>query len=240
MAKKTDQTLKHIAIICDGNRRWARNQGLDVWLGHRNAVENVFEPLIDRAIERDIGFLTFWIFSTQNWSRDAREVRYLMDLFREFFDTQIERLHEKNVRVHVIGDTSKLEQDIQERIERGMALTRDNTAIMVTLGINYGGRDELRRCVQELAAEVRSGSLEPDAITEERIASHLDTGKVGIPDPDLIVRTSGEQRLSGFLLWQMEYAEYYFPEWHFPEFSPEKLDECIDEFAHRQRRFGGG
>lgn len=229
---------KHIAIVCDGNRRWAKSHKLEVFRGHQHAVHKVFEPLIDQAALRGVEYLTFWIFSTENWNRDPQEVEYLLKLFREFFDDQLPRLHEKNIRVTVIGDISRFPEDIQTRIANGKKLTADNTRITVTLAMSYGGRDELTRAIRQIATKVSDQKMTPEEITPEVISAHLDTRREGIPDPDFIIRTSGEQRLSGFLLWQCDYAEFYFPKFHFPEFTPKRLDEAIEEFQQRQRRFG--
>lgn len=227
---------QHVAIICDGNRRWARAHGLPVFAGHKKAIDQVFEELIDQAIKRGVKYLTFWIFSTENWQRDKREVDFLIDAFRGFFDTKIDQLNEKQVRFKMIGRRSDFAPDIQERIEKGEQKTKDNQAVTVTLAMSYGGRDELLRAMQQLAREVAGGELAPEQITKEVISQHLDTA--GMPDPDFIIRTSGEQRTSGFLLWQAEYAEYYFPEFHFPDFTAQKFDQALAEFEDRQRRFG--
>ncbi len=233
-------TPSHIAIICDGNRRWARAQGLSVLKGHQRAVNEVFEPLIDAAAQRGIEYLTFWIFSTENWQRDPIEVKGLMDLFRSFFDRQVKELHKKNVRVNMIGDITKFDQDIQERIRSGLQDTKDNTGVTVTLAMNYGSRDEIVRAARRVVKDVKSGKLSAENIdaelTEDVFASYLDTADM--PDPELIVRPGGEQRLSGFLAWQMQYSEFYFAPWMFPEFTPEKLDECLEVLASRGRRFG--
>jgi len=230
----------HVAIVCDGNRRWAQQQGMKVFLGHQKAIDEVIEPLVDRAEQRGIKFLTFWVFSTENWQRPESEVSYLLELFRQAFDRQVQRLHEKNVRVVTIGDLSKFPEDIQTRIRRGKSLTQDNTGITVIFALNYGGRDEMLRAIntlvkQQLAESKNDQSTDRD-ITKEEFAQYLDT--TGIPDPDFIIRTSGEQRLSGFLLWQAEYAELAFPAFHFPEFTPEKFDQLLAEYAHRRRRYG--
>jgi undecaprenyl diphosphate synthase len=227
---------QHIAIVCDGNRRWARGKGLPTFLGHKQAVDAVMEPLIDHAAARGVKYLTFWIFSTENWSRDKEEVEGLMNLFRMFFDDKVKSMDKKGVRFKMIGDITGFAVDIQDRILRGVADTAQNTRITVTLAMNYGGRDELIRTFKKIAAQVESGDLFATDITEEIVGRHLDTA--GVPDPDFVIRTSGEQRLSGYLLWQLEYAELYFPKFHFPEFTPERLDEAIEEFQQRHRRFG--
>jgi len=226
------KTLQHLAVICDGNRRWAKAHNLPPYEGHRYAVQEVFEPLIDQAMAKGIKYLTFWIFSTENWQRDKLEVEMLMNLFRHFFDHQLSRLHEKDIRVQVIGNKKMFSKDIQERIAKGEKLTKDNKGIVVTLAMSYGGHDELVRAVQKIVAQ----NVAAQDVTEELIEQNLDTAMM--PSPDFIVRTSGEQRLSGFMSWQSEYSEFYFPQWHFPEFSPDKLDEVIEEFQKRQRRFG--
>jgi undecaprenyl diphosphate synthase len=228
----SDIPLKHLAIICDGNRRWAKARGLEVFLGHQKAADEVFEPLVDRAAERGVEYITFWVFSTENWQRSKVEVEYLLLLFRKVFDSQVKRLHEKNVRVMTIGDTSKFDSDIQERIREGIELTKNNTGITAIFALNYGGQDELLRAINKLLRELPENT----PVTKEELEKYLDTAQ--IPNPDLIVRTSGEQRLSGFLLWQSEYAELTFPQFNFPEFTPEKLDEILDEYASRSRRFG--
>jgi undecaprenyl diphosphate synthase len=227
---------QHVAIVCDGNRRWARSKGLPVFAGHKKAVDETFEVLIDQAIKRGVKYLTFWIFSTENWDRDKKEIEFLMNAFRRFFDEQIDKLNEKQVRFKMIGRREDFAEDIQERIEKGEEKTKDNQVITVTLAMSYGGRDELLRGIKKMAQEVRDDELAVDDIDRYIIAAHLDTA--GMPDPDFIIRTSGEQRLSGFLLWQMEYAEFYFPEFSFPDFTAEKFDEALEEFSSRKRRFG--
>ena len=222
----------HIAIACDGNRRWAKKRGLPAFAGHKQAVDHVFEPLIDHAQEREVKYLTFWIFSTENWKRDKKEVESLMNLFRVFFDERIDKWNQKNIRFKMIGNRSLFAQDIQDRIEKGEQKTKDNTGITVTLAMSYGGRDEIVRAVKKCV----DNKEDIEKLTEKKFAKYLDTA--GTPEPDLIVRTSGEQRMSGYMMWQSQYSEFYFPEWHFPEFSPDKLDEVIEEFQNRQRRFG--
>ena len=238
MAKKLATLPTNLAIICDGNRRWAKRHGWKVFRGHKYAIDAIFEPLADHAAKLGIGFITFWVFSTENWNREKREVAFLMDLFRKVFDEKLPRLHEKNYRIKHIGNLAGLPKDIQKRIIDGVELTRANTGLTLTFAMNYGGHDELRRTVQTIAQKVQEGRLEPGEITEQVIADHLDTA--GIPEPDCIVRTSGEQRLSGFMSWQSHYAEFCFPAFDFPEFTPAKLDEVLADFARRKRRFGAG
>lgn len=242
--QQTQPPVEHVAIICDGNRRWARSQGWEVFKGHEQAVKHVFEPLIEHAQKVGIKFLTFWIFSTENWQRDAKEVGFLMNLFRDFFDTQIKKLDKNNVRFNMIGNITRFDADIQKRILQAVEKTKDNTAVTVTLAMNYGGRDELVRGVQRLAEQVTQGKLKPEAITADTLGQALDTAGVHLPhaaqlpDPDIIIRTSGEQRLSGFMSWQQAYSEFFFVDFHFPDFSPEKMDQVLAEFYQRSRRFG--
>jgi undecaprenyl diphosphate synthase len=232
------KVLKHVAIICDGNRRWARENGWQVFRGHEYAVKTTMDSLINRALEMGLEHITFWIFSTENWKRDRQEVDGLMNLFRYIFDEKIQRLGEKNIRVQVIGDRSKLAEDIQERIAKGEELTKGNTSMTVTLAMNYGGRDEIVRAVKRLWKEKQKNGFNLDQLDEEMFATFLDT--VGMPDPELIIRPGGEQRLSGFMLWQQQYSEFYFSDVKFPDFDGEKLTEAVEIFQKRQRRFGGG
>ncbi|NCN87752.1 MAG: di-trans,poly-cis-decaprenylcistransferase [Candidatus Pacebacteria bacterium] len=221
---------KHVAIICDGNRRWAREHGLPIFEGHRRAVDKVFDELIDAAAEKGVKYLTFWIFSTENWQRDKQEVEGLMNLFRWFFDKRIKEFKQKNIRFNMIGNLDHFEKDIQKRIVDGMEKTKDCSKITVTLAMSYGGRDELTRAVNKI---IDQGI---EKVTPEIISQNLDTSN--IPDPEFIIRTSGENRMSGFLLWQSEYAEFYFPEYNFPEFDKNKFAEALEVYASRKRRFG--
>lgn len=221
-------TPTHIAIIMDGNRRWAKEHNLPVLSGHQKVSDEILEPLVEHAASLGVKYMTFWAFSTENWNRDPKEVEGIMRIFRHTIAKRWQRLHEKGVRVRVIGDLSKFAPDIQKALSDVMTQTKDNTKITAIFALNYGGRDEIVRAIRSLPA--------PADITEEAFSQALDT--VGIPDPDFIIRTSGEQRLSGFLPWQSTYSELYFPEWHMPEFTPEKLDEAVAVYASRKRRFG--
>ncbi|OGG01617.1 di-trans,poly-cis-decaprenylcistransferase [Candidatus Gottesmanbacteria bacterium RBG_16_52_11] len=225
----------HIAVIMDGNRRWARRQGLPVLSGHRKVAAEVLEPLVEHAFRRGVKYLTFWAFSTENWNRDAAEVRGIMRLFRDMIGRFGTRMHRKGIRIRTIGDLSRLEPALGKSIRELVDLTSGNTNITVTFAVNYGGRDEIVRAVGRLAADPEFNSRN-SGLTEDEFGKYMDTD--GIPDPDLIIRTGGEQRLSGFLLWQCRYSELYFPSFTMPEFTPERLDEAIAEYASRQRRFG--
>lgn len=211
----------------DGNRRWAREHGLPILEGHRHVADKILEPLIEYAAKRGVKYMTFWAFSTENWQRSTQEVRGIMAIFRHVIKKRWARLHEKGVRIRVIGDLTKFPADIKNALEDVVEQTKNNTKITAVFALNYGGRDEIIRAIN------RADSCQLNA---ESFSQFLDTS--GISDPELIIRTGGEQRLSGFLLWQSEYSELYFPTWYMPDFTPERLDEAIDEFGKRKRRFG--
>ncbi len=220
---------RHIGIIMDGNRRWAKKHGLAALRGHDYVSNQVIEPLVDRCIELGVEYLTLWAFSTENWSRDEQEVAGLMDLFRTAFQKNAEKLFQKGVRLQAIGNLGRFPVDIQQGVESFIKKTAENKKITVTFALNYGGRDEILRAAQKIGDE--DGNF-----SEKNISAHLDTA--GMPDPDLIIRPGGEQRLSGFLPWQAVYAELYFTDVLMPDFTPVELDKAIAEFSRRQRRFG--
>ena len=223
---------KHVAIIMDGNRRWAKKQGLRAILGHEHVVNNVIEPLVDRCIAVGIPFLTLWAFSTENWNRDKEELEGMMQLFRMAFEKKVEALHKKGVRLQILGEIDKFPTDIAQRAREWVELSKNNTKITVTFALNYGGRDEiLRACRTAMKA-----GISPENLTEEIFSSFLDTPE--LPDPDLIIRPGGQVRLSGFLPWQSVYAELYFLEKLMPDFTAEDLDMALEDFVQRQRRFG--
>ncbi len=224
----TTSVPAHIAIIMDGNRRWAKEHGLPVLSGHQKVADEILEPLVEHAAKRGISYITFWAFSTENWNRDAKEVEGIMRIFRHTIGKRWQRLHEKGVRVRVIGDIARFAPDIQKALADVMEQTAHNKKITAIFALNYGGRDEILRAIRLLNDQ--------EEITEKTFSLHLDTRD--IPDPDIIVRTSGEQRLSGFLPWQSTYSELYFPSWHMPDFTPTRLDDVIEEYQTRQRRFG--
>jgi undecaprenyl diphosphate synthase len=222
---------KHIAIIPDGNRRWAREHGFPVFQGHKRGVER-FEEIGDAAMKRGVKYLTFWGFSTENWSRSKREVAYLMHLFRWVFRTKLSDFHRKNIRINVLGRIEDFSSDLQRMIHTAITTTKNNTYGVLNLALNYGGRAELLDVVKK-ALRLH---LTPKAVTEQKISRLLYAPD--IPDPDLIIRTSGEQRLSGFLPWQGVYSELYFSKKYWPAFTTKDLDVAIGEYANRQRRFG--
>jgi len=223
---------KHIAVIMDGNRRWAKQRGLPILEGHRKVADEILEPLIEYAAKLGISYMTFWAFSTENWGREAKEVRGIMQLFRRVIQKRWQRLHEKGVRIRVIGDIKKFPDDIAGSLEKVIEQTKNNKKITTVFALNYGGRDEVVRAMNKWHGLSKNG----EPITVSQFNKYLDTA--GIPDPELIIRPGGEQRLSGFLLWQSEYSELMFPDWYMPEFTPNRLDELLIEYGKRQRRFG--
>lgn len=233
MDKKTS-IPRHIAVIMDGNRRWARQRGLAPVEGHRKVAEDILEPLIEHAAKRGVKYMTFWAFSTENWNRSETEVKGILSIFRHVIGKRWQRLHEKGVRIRVIGDVSRFPEDIQESLRKVVEQSKNNTKITTIFALNYGGRDEMVRAMNKIL-HVKCQIPNP-TIEKKEIEDYLDTK--GIPDPELIIRTGGEQRLSGFLLWQLEYAELAFPTWYMPDFTPKKLDELIQDYQQRQRRFG--
>ena len=226
---------KHIAVILDGNGRWAKSKGLPRNMGHRQgakAVENMCEKIGDYGVE----YFTVYAFSTENWNRPPEEVSLLMKLLREYMINCIKRCMKNNMKVRVIGDKSKLAEDIKASIDELEEKTKDNTGLKFTIAINYGSRDEIRRAVTEIGKDVENGKIKADDITEDMIASKLDTA--GYPDPDLLIRTSGEQRISNFLLWQLAYSEFYFAEVNWPDFNEKELEKALEAYNNRDRRYG--
>lgn len=223
---------KHVAIIMDGNRRWAQNHGKSKLLGHLEGEKRI-EPIIDRAIEKGIAYLTFWAFSTENWDRTKTEISFLLKFMRQILRKKFDAYHLKNVRMNFIGNLSKFPQDIQNDISGWKGKTKNNKKITVNMALNYGGRDEIVRAVNRIE---NAKMQEYKPVTSIDFEKYLDTE--GQPDPDLLIRTGGEKRLSGFMLWQLEYTELYFTDTLWPDFKPDKFDQALEEYAHRVRRFG--
>lgn len=226
----------HVAIIMDGNGRWANARGLPRTMGHRKGVEAVRDA-VKTAAEAGIRYLTLFAFSSENWNRPQAEVTDLMGLLKAFIRRDLADLHRENVRIRVIGERSNLRGDILPLLIEAEETTSGNTGITLVIAFNYGARDEMTRAMRRLATEVAEGRLRPEDITPERIAASLDTA--GIPDPDLIIRTSGEERLSNFLLWQGAYSELLFVPELWPDFTRETFLSALEKFACRERRFGG-
>ena len=226
----------HIGIIMDGNGRWAKARGLPRSAGHRAGVEALREA-VRSAGDLGIGWLTVYAFSSENWSRPASEVSDLMGLFKLFIRRDLAEIHRNGVRVRAIGARQGLSRDIAALLEEAEALTRDNTAMNLVIAFNYGGRDEIARGARQIAVEAAAGRLDPETVDEHLFAGYLDTK--GIPDPDLVIRTSGEQRMSNFLLWQSAYSELVFLPCYWPDFNRTHFREALDRYASRERRFGG-
>ena len=226
----------HVAIILDGNGRWAAEHGKKRSQGHLAGARQV-EVIGDALIEREIRYFTVYAFSTENWNRPAEEVSYLMGLLKQYLIRNKKDALRRGIRIRVLGDRSRLPQDLQELVAEVEAATAHLETMTMQFAISYGGRDEIVRAARKLAQQVKQGELEPEQIDEARFAACLDTA--GVPDPDLMIRTSGEQRISNFLLWQLAYGEFYFSPKYWPDFTPEDLDEALKNFASRDRRFGG-
>ena len=227
---------QHIAIILDGNGRWARAKGLPRNAGHVQGAK-VVEDMCEITYNMGIQYFTVYAFSTENWSRPKDEVDALMKLLRNYMVNAKKRANKNNMCVRVIGDKTGLDKDLQESILDLEESTKDNTGLHFQIAINYGGRDEITRAVRRLSADVAEGKLEADSITDETINSYLDTA--GLPDPDLLIRTCGEQRISNFLLWQLAYTEFYFCDKAWPDFNKKELELAIESYNTRNRKFGG-
>lgn len=231
MASQVTTLPKHIAFILDGNRRWARARGLPTFQGHRAGFK-IAEKIIEKCFNLGIKYVTMFAFSTENWNRSIEEVTYLMRLYDLMARRLRWRLNKHGIRIRVIGDMSKLPQFLKKSLVKATEETKNNTRMTVNIALNYGAREELVQATKNL---IKKG-LKSEDITQEIIDQELDTQ--GQPDPDFIVRTSGEQRLSNFLLWQAAYAELYFPSVNWPDFNEEELEKALQEFGRRQRRFG--
>ena len=230
-----EQIPSHIAIILDGNGRWAKRRGLPRTMGHRQGAKAV-EPIIRRCLELGVSSLSLYAFSTENWSRPASEVDAIMNLLREMLHSA-DQYRRENVRLRVIGDRSSLAPDLLREIESAERESAGRTGMTVNMAINYGGREEIARAARLLAEQVKDGTLSPEEIGEKQVAAALYTA--GQPELDLLIRPSGEKRISNFLLWQCAYAEFVFMDILWPDFTPADLDAAIEEYRRRHRRFGG-
>lgn len=226
---------QHIAIILDGNGRWAKAKGMPRNYGHAQGSKNV-EKICEEAWRMGIKYLTVYAFSTENWSRPENEVAALMKLLRNYMKTCLKTAARNDMKIRVIGDIEPLDDDIKSRIRELEAATTDNGGLNFTIALNYGSRDELTRAAQKMAKDCAEGKIKAEEIDESVFETYLDTH--GIPDPDMMIRTSGEQRLSNYLLWQLAYSEFYFTDVPWPDFTKEELVKAIEEYNHRHRRFG--
>lgn len=232
----TENMPKHIAIIMDGNRRWAREKGLDPKQGHREGAKTL-EKIVRYANKIGLEYITVYAFSTENWKRSEDEVGALMILLQKYLDDYSKRADTENIKVKVLGDITRLSEGMQKSIKKCMERTKNNTGVVFNIALNYGSRNEIVSAVKNIAYEVKNGNINVEEITEDTISNNLYTA--GEPDPDLLIRTSGELRLSNFLLWQLAYTEFLFVDKHWPDFSEEDVDMAIEVFQKRNRKFGG-
>ena len=226
---------KHIGLIMDGNRRWAKAKMLPIKLGHKQGAETL-KKIVRYANKIGIKHLTVYAFSTENWHRSQEEVDALMNLLQNYLNDFTKEADTENIVIRVLGDVTQLSEDLQKGIASAIERTKKNTGIIFNIALNYGGRAEMIKAVKEISEEVKNGKLNADDITEEMISNHLYTA--GQPDPDLIVRTSGEMRLSGFLMWQSTYSEILFLDKYWPDFSEKDLDNAIENYQQRKRNLG--
>ncbi len=226
---------KHIAIIMDGNRRWARQRGLDPKLGHKEGAKTL-EKIVRYANKIGLEYITVYAFSTENWKRTEDEVGALMLLLQNYLEDYSKRADTENIKVKVLGDISALSEKLQKSINNCMERTKNNTGVTFNIALNYGGRDEILKAVKKIATSVKEGNMQIDEITEETISNNLYTA--GQPDPDLLIRTSGELRTSNFLPWQIVYSEFVFVEKNWPDFEEKDLDDAIEIYKKRNRKFG--
>lgn len=228
--------VRHVAIIMDGNGRWAKERGLPRTAGHKSGVEAV-RRTVRAAMELDIPYITIFSFSSENWTRPPDEIADLMALMKRFIRGDLADLHQNNVKITVIGDRYGVDPELLALIDEAVELTRINTALTLVIAFNYGSRTEIATAARRLAEQVKTGMIAVDGITPDAISASLDTA--GLPDPDLLIRTSGEMRISNFLLWQLAYTEFVFLDTYWPDFGREHLEQAIAEFHARDRRFGG-
>lgn len=227
---------QHVAIIVDGNGRWAKSKGMPRNYGHARGAKNL-EVICEEAYNMGIKYLTAYLFSTENWKRSREEVDALMKLFRSYTKTCIKTARDNNMKVRVIGDPTAFDQDLQDSLAELVESSRNNTGLNFQIALNYGSRDEIVRAVRRIAQDCKDGKILPGDITEQSFPNYLDTA--GIPDPDLLIRTSGEQRLSNYLMWQLAYTEFYFTDVPWPAFTKDDLQLAIEKYNGRERRFGG-
>lgn len=227
--------LQHVAIIMDGNGRWAKSRHLPKFAGHKKGADAV-RGVVEACCDMNIKYLTLYAFSSENWNRPPEEVSDLMGLLKIYLTKEIDELHKKNIRISFIGSRDRLSDNIISLIDMAEEKTKNNDKLRLTLALNYGGQEEIVNATRKIAAQVKNGELDVANIDEKLFAEHLYTG--GIPEPDLIIRTSGEQRLSNFMLWQAAYAEFVFQDVFWPDFTQEQLCKAIDEYHKRDRRYG--
>ncbi len=227
-----------VAIIMDGNGRWAEKRRLPRVMGH-NAGMKAMKEIVSTASQLGVKFLTVYAFSTENWNRSDEEINGIFKLLIKYVDSELDKIAKNNVKINILGDRERLAQKVNEKIEQAIKRTEKNDGLIFNIALNYGGRDEILRSVKSVCQEVKSGVLQIDDIDAEKFEKHLYTGELGIKDPDLIIRTSGEIRISNFLLWQLAYSEMIFVDVLWPDFTPDIFKKTIMEYQRRSRRFGG-
>lgn len=227
---------EHVAIIMDGNGRWAKERNLPRTMGHKAGVETI-RKVVKHADKIGIKYITLYAFSTENWKRPKDEVNSLMKLLVQYLRDEVNNLHENGVILRVLGDIDKLPKECQKQIEEAISLTKNNTGLVLNVAFNYGGRDEIIRAVQNIVSDAESGKIEKSAIDKDLFSSYMYTKDS--PDPDLIIRPSGEQRISNFLLWQCAYSEFWYSNVNWPDFTEKHLDKAVYDYQNRDRRFGG-
>ncbi|MGD8553516.1 MAG: isoprenyl transferase [Anaerolineales bacterium] len=230
-ARLPEEVPTHVAIIMDGNGRWARERGLPRLAGHRAGVENL-RRILEASVEFGIKYLTIYAFSTENWGRPPAEVRGLINILEDVIDQELDSLHENGVQLRHLGHLERLSEQLQEKVRDAIELTKENDQLILNVAWNYGGRDEIVHAIQRMIED----GLNPEQVTEERVCEYLYTSNC--PDPDLIIRTSGEMRVSNFLIWQGAYSEWYVTSTYWPEFGPDELLKALHEYAQRERRYG--
>lgn len=231
----TPHTPRHVAIIMDGNGRWAKKRFLPRVAGHKAGVKAVRE-VVTAAVRHGVEVLTLFAFSSENWSRPSDEVNSLMGLFVSALEREVEKIHEQNIQLKFIGERARFDESLRERIANAEQLTANNTGLKLMIAASYGGQWDIAQAMQRLMKDIQSGCLQADAISPELISTKLSTA--GLPDPDLLIRTSGEQRISNFLLWQLAYAELYFTDILWPDFTQAEFERALNFFSARDRRFG--
>jgi undecaprenyl diphosphate synthase len=234
--QRIDRIPRHVAIIMDGNGRWAKARGLPRVAGHKSGAE-ALRKILEGCKDLGLEYLTIYAFSSENWNRPKSEISDLMELLSYYLQYEIETIHKNNIRLNIIGDRSRLSAAIQQQIVNAEALTENNAAFVLNVALSYGARQEILRAVHKMLDAVKNGALKKESITEDTVSSYLDTA--ALPDPDLLIRTGGEQRISNFLLWQSAYTEFYFTQVLWPDFTLDHMAEAFAEYAQRERRYGG-
>ncbi|MBQ9827371.1 MAG: di-trans,poly-cis-decaprenylcistransferase [Lachnospiraceae bacterium] len=238
MAEEKNKVPLHLAMILDGNGRWAKKRHMPRNYGHSRGSRNV-EKVCELVWDHGIKYFTVYAFSTENWKRPESEVNALMDLFRDYLEECRQKCTKNNMKVRIIGDRSRLRPDLIERIDALEETSKDNTGLNFQIAVNYGGRDDLVRAFRAMVRDMEAGTLDPGEVTEETLSGYTDTGSRDIPDPDLLIRTGGDFRISNFLLWQIAYTEIYITDVLWPDFGDEELTRILDIYGGRERRFGG-